>query len=152
MHAATGGLLARRWNANLTRHRIDPPLVSDYDSGLLVTLSAIAEGVPGRLHFLPLPGSSSTISASTTSSPSPGVDDPGAPASPPAAEAPAGLSLYSAWPIAWDSVASFSIAVRMASESLHLRACWAAPSVAVTLSLTSDGSLSFLSFRIFSVW
>src|SRR5438128_961045 len=89
MHATTGGLLTRRWDSNLTRHRIDPPLVSHHDSGLLLTVGAVPEGaleivVRAALHFLPPPGSSSTISASTTSSPDPEEVGP-----PPAAPSPA---------------------------------------------------------------
>jgi hypothetical protein len=71
MHVATGGLLTgftRRGHSNLTRHWIDPPFVSHDHSGLLLTSGSIAEGAITGSHFLPLPGSSSTISASTTSS------------------------------------------------------------------------------------
>lgn len=61
---------------------------------------------------------------------------------------------YIAWPIFWLTVASFSMAVRMADVSVEesSRSCFRSAAAASTSVLVSGGMRSALSRMNFSVW
>src|SRR5918993_410096 len=123
---------------------VDAPLVADHDPRRIL--------VPRRHGRLSV--SSSTISASTTSSSAEPVGCPASPASAPGAPSvPASaFCAYSAPPTSWDTRATFSCAVLMASMSEPPSAERRSVNASPSSSFFSAGILSPFSARNFSVW